>query len=69
MAFTQGDLDAINEALTAGELEATFPDGSKIRYRSVSELIRVKTMIKKELSAAQGKRRVTGFRVNVSKGA
>lgn len=49
MAFTQAQLDSIKTAYARGVLEATLPDGSKVRYRSLSEMRQVITDIETEL--------------------
>lgn len=41
MAYTQAQLDAINDAYARGVLEAVLPDGSKVRYRSLEEMERI----------------------------
>lgn len=38
MAYTQAQLDAIEEAYARGVLEAWLPDGSKVKYRSLDEM-------------------------------
>lgn len=38
MAYTQAQLDALQEAYARGILEATLPDGSKLRYRTLAEM-------------------------------
>lgn len=48
MDFTQANLDAINKALTSGTLTVEC-DGDKITYRSVSELLRIRDLIKSDL--------------------
>lgn len=51
MAFTQTDLDAINKAIASGVLEVEFDD-EKIKYNSISELLKAKNIIKSELDAS-----------------
>lgn len=67
MAYTQTDLDAINAALINGTLEVEV-NGRRVRYRSTSELMRVKTMISKEIAADGGAQPNRMYRVNVCKG-
>jgi len=68
MAFTQDDLDAIEEAIGSGALEVEV-DGHKTKYRSIAELERAKRHILKSLQSQTIRRRpVSGVRVNVSKG-
>jgi hypothetical protein len=50
MAFTQTDLDAVNAAISSGELEVRH--GQKmITYRSADELLALKTEIERSLAA------------------
>ena len=49
MAFTQADLDAINEAIASGAVEVEYAD-KKVRYRSLDDMKRVRTEIENELS-------------------
>jgi hypothetical protein len=51
MAYTQTQLDAIQEALARGVLEATLPDGSKVRYRSLDEMERIINKMESNISA------------------
>jgi hypothetical protein len=51
MEFTQTNLTAINKAIASGALIVEY-DGQKITYRSMSELMRARDLIKSELSAA-----------------
>ena len=44
MAFTQTDLDAIDRAILAQELEVDV-DGSRVKYRSVGEMIKARQHI------------------------
>ena len=41
MAYTTTQLAAIQEAYARGVLEATLPDGSKVRYRSLAEMAQI----------------------------
>lgn len=49
MAYTQGQLDALEEALARGVLIAVLPDGSRVEYRSVDDMQRIINVIKVEL--------------------
>ena len=68
MAFTQDDLDVINEAIATGELEVQFADGKRVRYRSVEQLMNSKQHIENEIFKESGKPPRRGVRVNVCKG-
>ena len=69
MAFTTDDLDRVDQAIATGELEVDFADGRRVRYRSIASLRDARRMILGEITAGQGERRPTAFRVNVGKGA
>jgi hypothetical protein len=49
MAYTQAQLDAIQDAYARGVLEAQLPDGSRIKYRSLSEMQSIISAMKGEL--------------------
>ena len=51
MAYTQSQLDVIQEAFARGVLEATLPDGSKVRYRSLDEMERIINKMESQISA------------------
>ncbi|AMO55638.1 hypothetical protein GZ77_09100 [Endozoicomonas montiporae] len=65
MAFTQQQLDDLDEAITAGELEVTFADGRKVRYRSIKELKEARRIVAQRLA---GKRRIRAVRMTTCKG-
>lgn len=50
MNFTQTNLDAVNKAIASGALTVEY-DGQKIIYRSMSELLRARELIKSELAS------------------
>lgn len=52
MATTQQQLDAIQDAYARGVLECTLPDGSRVRYRSLSEMERIISNLKNQLGQA-----------------
>lgn len=49
MTYTTEQLTAISEALARGVLEATLPDGSKVRYRSLDEMERIITRMENSM--------------------
>ena len=49
MAFTQTDLDAVNEAIASGELSIET-QGRKVQYRSVAELVTARDLIKADMA-------------------
>ena len=57
MAFTQNDLDEVKRAIASGELEVQYED-SKVRYRSMDELLKAKGTIEQELAHKKGRRRI-----------
>lgn len=50
MAFSQADLDAINTALASGAKRVRFQT-HEVEYQSISEMLRVRDMIKAEVEA------------------
>jgi hypothetical protein len=54
MAFTQADLDAINQAIASGEKTVQFSDRSTT-YRSIEELIAAAKIIADQLAAPRSK--------------
>ena len=65
MAFTQQHLDELDEALATGELEVTFADGRKVRYRSIKELKEARRIVAEKLTK---KRRIRAVRMTTCKG-
>ncbi|WCK12354.1 hypothetical protein G6L41_008730 [Agrobacterium tumefaciens] len=51
MAFTQADLDAINNAIATGAKKVRFQT-HEVEYPSVSEMLKVRQLIKDELEGA-----------------
>lgn len=51
MAFTQTQLDALEEAIASGTLEVRVGDKS-VRYQSMAELIKARDLIRDSLSAS-----------------
>jgi hypothetical protein len=41
LSYTTTQLASIQEAYARGVLEATLPDGSKVRYRSLAEMAQI----------------------------
>lgn len=50
MAYTSADLDALDNAIKGGELEVEM-DGRRIKYQSVSQLIRLRNQIIQNMSS------------------
>lgn len=51
MAFTQEQLEAVETAIATGELRVSF-NGREVTYRSVSDLMAARRVIKDALAAA-----------------
>lgn len=68
MAFTQSDLNAINEAIAGGELQVSIGD-RKITYRSIEELKEARRLIQSELSSSTASlgRGLRSYHINVKK--
>jgi hypothetical protein len=48
MAFTQTQLDALDTAIAGGTLTVEY-DGKRITYRSLSEMLKLRDMMRSEL--------------------
>lgn len=55
MAFTQGQLEALEKAYAAGVLEVEY-QGRRVRYQSMDAMRTAITTIKNDLAAQSGKR-------------
>ena len=66
MAYTQSQLEALQEALASGMLTVTF-EGRTMTYRSVQELQRAIATVQSALNSQSGKR-VRQYRMSSSKG-
>jgi len=53
MPISQADVDAITEAIAAGEKSVTF-NGKTVVYRSIDELIRARDVLVRDLQAQGG---------------
>ena len=49
MAFTQQNLDAIEKAIATGTLSVEY-NGKRVTYRSMSDLLKARDVIKAELA-------------------
>ena len=56
MAFTQTQLDLLNNAIAQGVLEVKYADKTVI-YRSLSEMMAIRDTIKTELGQGRSRRR------------
>lgn len=57
-AFTQDDLDAINTAIKSGATTVKYGD-KEVTYRSLSEMMRVRDLIRRDLGLTNSSQRVT----------
>ncbi len=53
MAISQAQVDALEAALTSGELRVSY-DGRTVEYRSIDDLKKAIAYCKGEISAAEG---------------
>ena len=60
MAYTQTQLDALQEAMASGELEVSY-DGRQVKYRSIAELQAAIKTVARNLNAQTS--RITPTRV------
>ena len=60
MAFTQAQLDAIESAIATGSLSCEF-DGKRVTYRSLDEMMRIRSTISQSLSGTIARYSLTGF--------
>lgn len=52
MAFTQSDLDAIEQAIATGELSVRSENGRSVTYRSFAELRAARDLVMRAVAAA-----------------
>jgi hypothetical protein len=55
--FTQEQLDAIEVAIASGTLEVSYSD-KRIKYRSMSELLLARNLIRQALGLTDGSKRI-----------
>lgn len=51
MAWTQGDLDALDAAMKTGVKKVVFEDGRSREFHDLADLMKLRTTIKAELAA------------------
>jgi hypothetical protein len=54
MAISQADLDVLDAAIVASELEVQMADGRRVRYRSMSELMAARSFAASALAQGSG---------------
>ena len=52
MAWTQADLDALDAVIKSGSDTVSYGNGQTVKYRSLAEMIQIRTMISDALNAA-----------------
>jgi hypothetical protein len=50
MAFTSGQLTALDKAIAAGQLRVEY-DGRSVTYRSLDEMLRLRNLMAQELAS------------------
>lgn len=65
MAISQTDLDRLDAAIAAAELEVEI-DGRRVRYRSVPELIAARAHLASVLTTTSTARPRSAFRFNLT---
>jgi|TARA_B100001029_G_C14932821_1_gene378668 hypothetical protein len=53
--FTQAGLDALEENIAAGHLEVEY-DNKRVRYRTLSEMMQIRDLIKRRLGGKTTRR-------------
>ncbi|MGL1310960.1 phage head-tail joining protein [Vibrio parahaemolyticus] len=69
MAYTQEDLDALDEAIVTGELSVKI-DGREVTYRSIKELTTARRLVLRALARQKGVR-ISAFsavKTNIDRG-
>jgi len=67
MAFTQTDLDAVNAAISSGELTVKH-NGREVTYRSMDDLLKARTTIANEIASATSGSRGGTYRYTFTTG-
>jgi len=68
MAWTQTNIDVLEKAIATGVLEVQFPDGSRTRYQSTADMLRVRDLMRNSVNSAAGTSRIRQVRLIGSKG-
>jgi hypothetical protein len=58
MAFTQAQLDALDEAIATGSLEVRYGDKT-VKYRALDEMLRIRDAIRESVDGTGASNRVT----------
>jgi hypothetical protein len=54
MAWTQADLDQINQAIATGATRVSLPSSGSVEYRGLNDMLRIRKLIDQDLAAAVG---------------
>lgn len=54
MAWTQTDLDALEEAMAGGELTVRTPDGRYVTYNTIDDMLKLWRAMKAEIASTSG---------------
>lgn len=54
MAFTQPQLDALDEAIASGVLTVRTADGKLVTYQNMSDLLKARDLVASSLAASAG---------------
>jgi hypothetical protein len=54
MGFTQGQLDALEEAIASGTLSVQYGD-KKVTYQSMADMLKARELIRRELGLTKAK--------------
>lgn len=54
MAFTQPQLDALDDAIASGALTVRSADGRMVTYQSMSEMLKARDLMASSLAATSG---------------
>lgn len=54
MAWTQADLDAIDNAIKSGAVHVDYPNGGGVTYRSLADMLTTRSMIAGDVNTAAG---------------
>jgi len=54
MAWTQADLDQINQAIATGASRTSLPSSGSVEYRGLNDMLRIGKLIEEDLAAVSG---------------
>jgi hypothetical protein len=59
MAWVQTDIDALKASIATGALEVEYADGRRVKYRSLTEMIRLLSIMEAEVAGSTSSPRQT----------